>query len=152
MLESTFPEAQAFKISVQTDSKKPIFSKPQCARSEVPENFCKRWFCPLTSVHIFVRSLMSNVIMLDMIEYPGNVALFLQLHPIGSCSDVTWQFSVVAQHLRPVGFENRPVLDGLADPSSWRQPASCPHRAARPIARECHQQSWKRLRCGFACE
>ena len=35
----------------------------------------------MTSVHMFVRSLMSHVTMLDLDEYQGGVELLLQLRP-----------------------------------------------------------------------
>ena len=74
-----FPKAQAFNVILLTEEKRAIISRPQCSRALLLKEL-PGWLS-MSAVHLFIRPLMANLIMVDLDNYAGEFETLLALRP-----------------------------------------------------------------------
>ena len=67
-----FPEATLFSFNVlRAVDKKAITSRPQCSAAELYTSLS--YWLSMPQVHVFLRPLMANLIMIDLDEFKGDM-------------------------------------------------------------------------------
>ena len=113
-----FPEARGWDVCIAEQNKKPLLYAPQMSAFELRRRLKDdSWLN--TSVHVFIRPLMNNVVFLDLDKFPGGDAL-AHLHSLQPRAIVrTSQSNLQAWLTLPPALSEKDTLEVAGELNAW---------------------------------